>query len=92
MSTAAERDFSFRNGRASLASFMVSGATPNLSFWVMLTTETPQKGKKAWQGKTELPLCGRKCLATAEARLNSARDREVGTQDWSVTPRFWETW
>lgn len=63
MSTAAaERDFSFRTGRALPhwegfgTSFMFSRATPNLSFWVLLTTETPQKGKKAWQGKAELLL------------------------------------
>lgn len=100
MSTAAEskRFFSLQHLKDSLNSFMFSGAMLNLSLWILLTTETPQEGKKAWQGKvkswpwhvqilkTVVHMCGRQCLAITEAKLSSTGDGEV------VTPCFWETW
>lgn len=86
---------------------MFSGATLNLSLWILLTTKTPQEGKKAWQGKvkcwswhvqiliTVAHMYGRQCLAITEAKLSSTGDKEVnslGSKIGIVTPCFWETW
>lgn len=86
---------------------MFSGATLNLSLWILLTTKTPEEGKKAWQGKVKswpwhvqilkavAHMCGRWCLAITEAKLSSTGDREVdslGSKTGIVTPCFWETW
>lgn len=72
-----------------LNSFMFSGATLNLSLWIPAYHRDPTGRNLAGKSK-EMPLactdsedmvhmCGRQCLAIAEAELSSA-----GTKRWTA--------